>query len=320
MTKIIDKYINIINKKKKINIKKLKKKFLSKNGIINNLLLNIKNIKNKKNYGLKLNYLKKKILNIINNNIIKKKKKKIKINKDFFFIKNKVYIGTKNPINLIKDKLINILNNLNFKLINTKEIEDDWHNFTALNFPKYHPSRNMQDTFFIKKKKLLLRTHTTSIQIRYMKKKKPPIKIFTFGRVYRNESISKSSFNMFNQIEVLYVYKNVSIIDLKNLINIILKNLFKNKYKYRYRFSYFPFTNPSFEIDILYNKKWIEIIGCGLINKKIFNNININYKKYSGFALGIGIERIAMIFYQIKDIREFFKNDIRFIKQFKLLI
>ncbi|WGH27174.1 MAG: phenylalanine--tRNA ligase subunit alpha [Candidatus Shikimatogenerans bostrichidophilus] len=317
--KKIDKYIKNINKIKKKNNIYIKKKFLNKNGIINKLLKNINNIKNKKCLGIKINYFKKKLLSIIKKKNKKKKNKK-KINNDFFYIKKKIYkIGSKNPITLIKDKIINILYNLNFKYINSKEIEDDWNNFTALNFPKYHPSRKMQDTFFINKN-YLLRTHTSSIQIRYMNKKKPPIKIFTFGKVYRNESITKTSFNMFHQIELVYVYKKISILDLKKIIIFLIKNLFFIKYKIRYRTSYFPFTKPSFEVDIFYNKKWVEIIGCGLINKKILKNVNINYNKYSGLALGIGIERIAMIIYDIKDIRELFKNNINFIKQFKSVL
>ncbi|WOX79201.1 phenylalanine--tRNA ligase subunit alpha [Candidatus Shikimatogenerans bostrichidophilus] len=318
LIKIIDKYIKKIKKNKFNNLEiiNIKKKFLSKNGIINKLLINLKKIKDKKKTGIKINFLKSEILKIIknNNNNINKNNK---IDYDFFYIKKKQYkLGSKNPIYLIKEKIKYLLINLNFKFIDNKEIEEDWYNFTSLNFTKYHPSRNMQDTFFINNN-ILLRTHTSSIQIRYMKNNKPPIKVFTFGKVYRNESISYSSFNMFHQIELLYINKNVSIIDLKNIILYLLKNLFYNKYKYRYRISYFPFTKPSFEIDLYYNKKWVEIIGCGLVNKKVLNNVNINYNKYSGFALGLGIERIAMIFYNINDIREFFKNDIRFIKQFK---
>ncbi|WOX79326.1 phenylalanine--tRNA ligase subunit alpha [Candidatus Shikimatogenerans bostrichidophilus] len=322
LIKIIDKYIKKIKlkyKKKTLNdLEKIniKKKYLSKNGIINKLLINLKKIKDKKQTGIKINYLKSEILKIIKNKN-KNKNNNIKIDYDFFYIKKKKYkLGAKNPIYLIKEKIKNLLLFLNFKFIDNKEIEYDWYNFTALNFTKYHPSRNMQDTYYITKN-ILLRTHTSSIQIRYMKKNKPPIKVFTFGKVYRNESISNSSFNMFHQIELLYINKNVSIIDLKNIILYLLKNLFYNKYKYRYRISYFPFTKPSFEIDLYYNKKWVEIMGCGLVNKKVLNNVNLNYNKYSGFALGLGIERIAMIIYKINDIREFFKNDIRFIKQFK---
>ncbi|BDT61635.1 MAG: phenylalanine--tRNA ligase alpha subunit [Flavobacteriales endosymbiont of Rhyzopertha dominica] len=319
----LDKYILYFKKIKvnnKLKLLNIKKKFLNKNGIINNYLSKIKEINNKKEFGIKINYLKNKILNIIKrNNNNNKKNYNIKIDYDYLNLKkfkNNNKLGSKNPITIIKEKIFNLLNNLNFNYIESNEIVDDWNNFTALNFPKYHPSRDMQDTYFINNK-YLLRTHTTSIQIKYMINKKPPIKIFTIGKVYRNETITNKSFNMFHQVEIFYVYKNVNIINLKNIIEYLINNLFNNKYKYRYRFSYFPFTNPSFEVDIYYNKKWIEIIGCGLINKIILKNVNINYNKYSGFALGIGIERIAMIIYKIKDIRELFKNDIRIIKQFK---
>ncbi|MDH3004451.1 MAG: phenylalanine--tRNA ligase subunit alpha, partial [Candidatus Shikimatogenerans sp. JK-2022] len=159
---------------------------------------------------------------------------------------------------------------------------------------------------------------TSSIQIRYMLKKKPPIKIINFGKVYRNEAISNKSNNMFHQIEILYVdkIKNISILLLKNIINYLIINLLGKKFKYRYRISYFPFTKPSFEVDIYHNKIWTEIIGCGIVNNKVFKNVNYNYKKYSGLAIGIGIDRLAMIIYNIKDIRSFYKNDIRFLKQF----
>ncbi|WGH25053.1 MAG: phenylalanine--tRNA ligase subunit alpha [Candidatus Shikimatogenerans bostrichidophilus] len=327
--KNINKYILNINKInlkeiKKKDILKLKKKYLNKNGIINLYLKKIKFIKNKKELGKKINYLKSKILYLIKNykSILKNKessKIKYKINYDFFFKKKKKTLGSLHPISLIKQKIINIFKKLNFNLIFYKrEIEDDYHNFDYLNFSKYHPSRQMQDTYYINKKDLL-RTHTSSIQIRYMKTHKPPIRIITFGKVYRNETISKSSYNMFHQIEILYVDKDefLSIIYLKNLINYLIINLFGSKYKYRYRISYFPFTKPSFELDIYYNFKWVEIIGCGMVHYKILKNVNYNYLKYKGLAIGIGVERIAMIYYNIKDIREFFKNDIRFLKQFK---
>ncbi|WGH25233.1 MAG: phenylalanine--tRNA ligase subunit alpha [Candidatus Shikimatogenerans bostrichidophilus] len=321
----INKYIFEINKikNKKINqnefIKKINKYFF-KFGIIYFYFFILKKINNKKKLGQKINFLKTTVLSIIKtNNIYKNYIKEDKINYDFFF-KKKIYnLGAKHPITLIKEKILNILLKLNFTIVsNDKEIEDDWHNFQALNFSKYHPSRKMQDTFYINKK-LLLRTHTSSIQIRYMKKKKPPIRIITFGKVYRNESISKYSYNMFHQIEILYVDKKkyISIINLKYIINYLITNIFGKKYKYRYRISYFPFTKPSFEIDLYYNKKWIEIIGCGIVNIKVLKNVNLNYKKFTGLAIGIGIERLAMIFYNIKDIRDFFKNDIRFLNQFK---
>ncbi|WGH25512.1 MAG: phenylalanine--tRNA ligase subunit alpha [Candidatus Shikimatogenerans bostrichidophilus] len=318
--KNINKYIKRIKKikKKKIKIKnliKFKKKYLNKNGIINYFLNKIKIIKNKKKLGIKINLLKKNVLLLLKKNK-KYKQKKIIINKDFFYKTKKKKIGSLHPITLIKNKIISLFNNINFKFINfDKNIINDWYNFESLNFPKYHPSRDMQDTFYINKK-YLLKTHTTSIQIKYIKKHKIPIKIITSGKVFRNESISKKSFFMFNQIEILYVNKYVSIIDLKDIIKFFIINMFKKKIKYRFRISYFPFTKPSFEVDILYKNKWIEILGCGIINKKIFKNAKLS-KKIKGLAIGIGIERIAMIIYNIKDIRTFYINDIRFLKQFK---
>ncbi|WGH24687.1 MAG: phenylalanine--tRNA ligase subunit alpha [Candidatus Shikimatogenerans bostrichidophilus] len=321
----INKYISKINKlkNKKIDEKKIlkiKKKFLSKNGIIDYYLNKIKLIKNKKELGKKINILKNNILLIIkNNNLIKKNDIKINIDYDFFYKKNKYNLGSKHPITLIKDKIFKIFNKLNFNIIyDNKEIETDWYNFKALNFPKYHPSRDMQDTYYINKK-YLLRTHTSSIQIRYMIKNKPPIRIITYGKVYRNESISKYTYNMFHQIELLYVDKNkyLSIIYLKVLIKYFINIFFGNNYKIRFRTSYFPFTNPSFEVDLYYNNKWLEIIGCGMVNEKILKNVKYNYIKYRGIAIGMGIERLAMIYYNIKDIRIFFSNDIRTLKQFK---
>ncbi|WGH24871.1 MAG: phenylalanine--tRNA ligase subunit alpha [Candidatus Shikimatogenerans bostrichidophilus] len=321
----INKYISKINKlkNKKINQKeiiKIKKKFLNKNGIIDNYLKLLKLIKNKKKLGKKINILKSSILlTIKNNSNIKKDYIKFNINNDFFY-KNNIYnLGSKHPITLIKDKILNIFYKLNFNIIyDNKEIETDWYNFKALNFPKYHPSRDMQDTFYINNNNLL-RTHTSSIQIRYMTKNKPPIRIITYGKVYRNESISKYSFNMFHQIELLYVDKNkfLSIIYLKEIIKFFINIFLGDKYKIRFRISYFPFTNPSFEVDLYYNKKWLEIIGCGMVNQKVFKNVNYNYKLYRGLAIGIGLERLAMIYYKIKDIRLFFNNDIRTLKQFK---
>ncbi|MDH3004810.1 MAG: phenylalanine--tRNA ligase subunit alpha [Candidatus Shikimatogenerans sp. JK-2022] len=263
--KNIDEYIKKINKKKNKQIKdiiKFKKKYLNKKGIISFFINKLKITKNKKELGKKINLLKKKVLLIIKTNKKKKKKKGgININYDFFYNKNIYTLGGRHPINIIKEKIINILYNLNFKLIyDGKEIEDDWHNFEALNFPKYHPSREMQDTYYIKKK-LLLRTHTSATQIRYMEKNKPPIKIFTFGKVYRNETVSKKSSNMFHQVELLYVNKNVTFLKLKQIIEYLILNIFNKKLKYRYRLSYFPFTKPSFEIDLFYKKKWIEIGG-----------------------------------------------------------
>ncbi|NJJ98776.1 phenylalanine--tRNA ligase subunit alpha [Candidatus Sulcia muelleri] len=221
-----------------------------------------------------------------------------------------------NPISIIKNRIINIFNKIGFKICEGPEIEDDWYNFTALNFPYNHPAREMQDTFFIKKSSKLLRTHTSSVQIRYLEKNKPPIRIISPGRVYRNENISSYSHCMFHQIEGLYLDKKVSFKDLKNTINFFIKNFF-GKSITRLRPSYFPFTEPSAELDILWNNKWLEIIGCGMVDPIVLKNVNIDPDLYSGFAFGMGIERISLMIYHLNDIRFFFENDLRFLEQFK---
>ncbi|WP_110504516.1 phenylalanine--tRNA ligase subunit alpha [Candidatus Karelsulcia muelleri] len=303
----------------------LKTKYLGKKGILNFFFKEIKFIENseleKKKIGFYLNSLKKDIEIYINKSkqIFLKKKKKIK-KKDYFtdFTKpgNKKDLGSRHPISIIENRIINIFNKIGFKICEGPEIENDWYNFTALNFPSNHPAREMQDTFFLKKSNKLLRTHTSSVQIRYMEKNTPPIRVISPGRVYRNEKISSNSHYLFHQIEVFYLDKKVSFKDLKNTINFFIKNFF-GKSITRFRPSYFPFTEPSAELDILWNNKWLEILGCGMIDPIVLNNININSEIYSGFAFGIGIERITLMIYNLNDIRDFFENDLRFLKQFK---
>lgn len=310
-------------------------KYLGKNGKITKLFKDLRNIQSsyeKKNIGKYLNIIKNDIINII----ISQKKL---YNKYEFFTKNTyedltkqtsyLDLGSRHPISIIKNRIINIFNNLGFLLTEGPEIEEDWYNFTALNFPSQHPAREMQDTFFIDKYfNKLLRTHTSSVQIRYMEKNKPPTRIISFGKVYRRETISSRSHCMFHQIEGFYIDKNVSFADLKQIIKFFTKKIF-NTSRIRLRPSYFPFTTPSAEVDVflgLKSKKdyqitngtgWIEIMGCGMIDHNVLKNININTKYFSGFAFGIGIERIALIIYGIDDIRIFFENDLRFLKQFQ---
>lgn len=325
----------IINNNKDLEL--FKKKYLGKNGIINNYIKQISkiNIQYEKKYiGIEINHIKKIVLIKIKNfrkNIINNEN----INNDFINedltnpIKVLPNIGSRHPIFIIKNNIINFFNKIGFILTNGIEIEDDWHNFTALNFSKDHPSRDMQDTFFIKGfKDNILRTHTSSVQIRYMKIYKPPIRIISFGKVYRREKISSRSHCMFHQIEGFYINKCVSFLDLKEIIQYFIKFFFGD-YKLRLRPSYFPFTEPSLEIDIYWGLKnekdykitkgsgWVEIMGCGMIHPNVLKNVNIDTKIYSGFAFGIGIERIAMLLYKIEDIRFFYENDIRFLKQFK---
>lgn len=295
-------------------------KYLGKKGILNSFFKEFKYINDseKKKIGLSLNTFKKKIKNIIlyyKNFFLKKKYINNNI-EDLTKPGNKKDLGSRHPISIIKHRILNIFNKIGFKICEGPEIEDDWYNFTALNFPYNHPAREMQDTFFIKKSNKLLRTHTSSVQIRYMEKNKPPIRIISPGRVYRNENISSYSHCMFHQIEGLYLDKKVSFKDLKNTINFFIKNFF-GKSITRLRPSYFPFTEPSAELDILWNNKWLEIIGCGMVDPIVLKNVNIDPDLYSGFAFGMGIERISLMIYNINDIRFFFENDLRFLEQFK---
>lgn len=239
------------------------------------------------------------------------------------------HFGSRHPISLIKNRIIDIFTQIGFSLSEGPEIEDDWHNFTALNLPEYHPARDMQDTFFIQTQPdILLRTHTSSVQVRYMENNEPPIRILSPGRVFRNEAISARSHCIFHQVEGLYIDKEVSFADLKQVLMYFTKALF-GKSQIRLRPSYFPFTEPSAEVDIYWGLEtetdyritkgtgWLEIMGCGMVDPNVLQNCNIDPKEYSGYAFGMGIERIAMLIYQIGDIRLLFENDFRFLSQFK---
>jgi phenylalanyl-tRNA synthetase, alpha subunit len=291
-----------------------------KKGIITMLFKELKNISvyKRKIYGKIINDLKKEIQNRIK---IFQLKNDIQNEKTLEFdptIPGKsIEIGSRHPLSIIINRIIDIFIKIGFNYVDGPEIEDDWHNFTALNIPIFHPSREMQDTFFLcKNPDILLRTHTSSVQIRYMKKHNPPFRVLSVGKVYRNETISSSSNFMFHQAEGFYIDKKVSFSDLKQTIHYLITSLF-GEAKMRFRPSYFPFTEPSAEVDIYCNGEWIEIMGCGMIDPKVFENVNIDSETYSGFAFGLGIERLALIIYQMKDIRIYFDNDIRFLKQFK---
>jgi len=238
-------------------------------------------------------------------------------------------IGSRHPISLVKNQIIDIFSNIGFNVSEGPEIEDDWHNFTALNLPEYHPARDMQDTFFIQTNPdVLLRTHTSSVQVRYMENNKPPIRTISPGRVFRNEAVSSRSHCIFHQVEGLYIDKDVSFADLKQTLLYFTKEMF-GKSKIRLRPSYFPFTEPSAEIDIYWGLKtetdyritkgtgWLEIGGCGMVDPNVLKNCGINPDEHTGFAFGMGVERIAMLLYQIGDIRMFYENDVRFLEQFK---
>jgi phenylalanyl-tRNA synthetase alpha chain len=239
-------------------------------------------------------------------------------------------IGSLHPLSITKKRIIEIFERIGFNVSYGPEIEDDWHNFTALNFPENHPAREMQDTFFIEKNPdIALRTHTSSVQVRVMEKEKPPIRTLSPGRVFRNEAISVRAHCMFHQVEGLYVDKNVSFADLKQTMLYFAKEFFGKDTKIRLRPSFFPFTEPSAELDIscficgqkgckiCKNSGWVEIGGCGMVDPNVLSKCNIDPEVYTGFAFGMGIERITMLKYQINDIRLFTENDVRFLKQFK---
>lgn len=239
-------------------------------------------------------------------------------------------LGGRHPLSIVRNEIVDIFARLGFTVAEGPEIEDDWHVFTALNFPLEHPARDMQDTFFIAKDPdVLLRTHTSSVQIRVMEKTQPPIRALFPGRVFRNEAISARAHCIFHQVEALYIDKNVSFADLKQTLLYFAKEMFGANTRIRLRPSFFPFTEPSAEMDIscslcggkgcnvCKHTGWVEILGCGMVDPNVLENCHIDSKEYTGFALGMGIERITMLKYQIKDIRHFFENDVRFLEQFK---
>lgn len=239
-------------------------------------------------------------------------------------------LGGRHPLSVVRNEIIDIFSRIGFSVSEGPEIEDDFHNFTALNFPEEHPARDMQDTFFIEKDPdVALRTHTSSVQVRVMEQSQPPIRTISPGRVFRNEAISARAHCIFHQVEGLYVDKDVSFKDLKQTLFYFAKELFGEQTKIRFRPSYFPFTEPSAEMDVSCNicggegcnickyTGWVEILGCGMVDPNVLEACHIDSKKYTGFAFGMGIERITMLKYQVNDLRLFFENDLRFLKQFQ---
>ena len=314
-------------------IEKFRIEFIGKKGYIGYFFKKFKSIdkEDKKSYGQLINELKKSTLEKLE----KLKAKSIPETQenlndvDLTLPSKAIDLGSRHPISIIRDKIIDIFYKIGFDISEGPEIEDDWHNFTALNLPLHHPARDMQDTFFINKDPdLLLRTHTSSVQVRHMENNEPPIRTISPGRVYRNEDISARSHCFFHQIEGLYIDKKVSFADLKQTLIYFTKELF-GKSKIRLRPSYFPFTEPSAELDIYWGLNsetdyritkgtgWLEIMGCGMVDPNVLENCKINSNDYSGFAFGMGIERIAMLLYQIEDIRILYENDTKFLNQFK---
>ena len=313
-------------------IEEFRIKFLGKKGLLNSYFVEFKSLDSteKKNTGRLLNELK----NLAQDKVeaLKESSSKSSENKKINDISrpgDPINIGSRHPISVVKNRIIDIFSNIGFTISEGPEIEDDWHNFSALNLPEHHPARDMQDTFFIEKNPdFLLRTHTSSVQVRYMENNKPPIRTISPGRVYRNEAISARSHCFFHQIEGLCIDKDVSFADLKQTLEYFTTQLF-GKSKIRLRPSYFPFTEPSAEVDVYWGLNnetdykmtkgtgWLEIMGCGMVDPNVLENCKIDPNEYSGFAFGLGIDRIALLLHQIDDIRLLSENDVRFLDQFK---
>ena len=307
-------------------------KFLSKKGLITSYFTEFKLLDNdkKKNVGILLNQLKIAAQSKVDQIKIKLSSNTtpLKLN-DITRPGDPIQIGSRHPISIVKNRIVEIFSNIGFTISEGPEIEDDWHNFSALNLSEHHPARDMQDTFFVDKDPdFLLRTHTSSVQVRFMENNKPPIRTISPGRVYRNEAISARSHCFFHQIEGLCIDKDVSFADLKQTLEYFTTQLF-GKSKIRLRPSYFPFTEPSAEVDVYWGLNnetdykmtkgtgWLEIMGCGMVDPNVLQNCNIDPNEYSGFAFGLGIDRIALLLHQIDDIRLLSENDIRFLEQFK---
>ena len=314
-------------------IEQFRIKFNGKKGILNDIFAEFKTVPNelKKDVGQKINTLKQAVTEKLEELKGATQSHAITEKEDLTRPGFPLELGSRHPISLVRNRIIEIFKSIGFAVADGPEIEDDWHNFTALNLPEYHPARDMQDTFFIEQNPdILLRTHTSSVQIRYMEENEPPIRILAPGRVFRNEAVSSRSHCIFHQIEGLYIDENVSFADLKQTIQFFTTELF-GKSKIRLRPSYFPFTEPSAEVDVYWGLNsetdyritkgtgWLEIMGCGMVDPAVLQNVNIDPDKYSGYAFGMGIERIVMLLYQMSDIRMFFENDKRMLEQFKTL-
>ncbi len=328
------KEVEDFSSKKMEEIDQFRIKFLSKkSGIVTNLFKEFKNVpkEEKKEFGQVLNVLKDKVQKKVESlKINATDEGSIKIELDLSLPGSNENQGSRHPISIMRNEIIEIFARLGFTISEGPEMEDDYHVFSALNFPEEHPARDMQDTFFIEKNPdVLLRTHTSSVQVRVMDNEKPPIRTISPGRVFRNEAISARAHCIFHQIEGLYIDRNVSFADLKQTLLYFAKELFGEETKIRLRPSYFPFTEPSAEMDIsctLCNGKgcnvckytgWLEILGCGMVDPNVLETNNIDSEIYTGFAFGMGIERIAMLKYGIKDLRLYFENDVRFLRQFQ---
>jgi phenylalanyl-tRNA synthetase alpha chain len=308
-------------------------KYLSKKGMISALLEEFKLVEpdQKKFYGQRINEIKKLAQDKYKLLLSKPDvSERIEANHDLTRPGIKVPLGSRHPVSIVRAQIIDIFARSGFVISEGPEIEDDWHNFGALNFPKDHPARDMQDTFFIlKDPDILLRTHSSSVQVRVMETQKPPIRTISPGRVFRNEAVSARAHCIFHQVEGLYIDEGVSFSDLKQVLLYFAQEMFGKETKIRFRPSFFPFTEPSAEMDISCSicggkgcnvckyTGWVEIMGCGMVDPNVLDFCKIDSERYTGYAFGMGIERIAMLKYQINDLRLFFENDIRFLEQFR---
>lgn len=311
----------------------LRIKYLSKKGVINNLMTDFRDVPadQKRELGMRLNELKTKAQEKINQ--LKEafeEKAANSLDLDLTRTAYPISLGTRHPLSIVRNEIVDIFSRLGFNIAEGPEIEDDWHVFSSLNFAEDHPARDMQDTFFVEAHPdIVLRTHTSSVQSRVMEQSQPPIRIICPGRVYRNEAISYRAHCFFHQVEALYVDENVSFTDLKQVLLLFAQEMFGADTKIRLRPSYFPFTEPSAEMDISCNicggkgcpfckhTGWVEILGCGMVDPNVLDANGIDSKIYSGYALGMGIERITNLKYQVKDLRMFSENDTRFLKEFE---
>jgi phenylalanyl-tRNA synthetase alpha chain len=315
------------------SVEQFRIKYLGKKGVLNDLFLAFKDVPNqeKKAFGQNLNELKTKAQEKVDalKESLEQKEESAGSGLDLTMSAEPMRLGSRHPLSIVKNEIVEIFARLGFTISEGPEIEDDWHNFSALNLPEEHPARDMQDTFFIQTDPdILLRTHTSSVQVRFMEKNEAPIRTISPGRVFRNEDVSARAHCIFHQIEGLYIDENVSFADLKQTLLHFAQEFFGKETEIRLRPSYFPFTEPSAEVDISCNickskgcnickyTGWVEILGCGMVDPNVLDNCGIDSKKYSGFAFGMGIERITMLKYQIKDLRLFFENDVRFLEQF----
>ena len=301
----------------KDSLENLKIKFLGRKGLIANLFSQIPNLSNdqKPIAGKLLNQLKIELENSFPSDTESASPLEEIIDRS---LPGVIYHpGNKHPIQSTMDEIKRLFGQIGFAVAYGPEIDDDFHNFSALNFPKDHPARDMQDTFFTKED-LILRTHTSNVQVHLMEEKQPPLRYIVPGRVYRNESISFKSFCLFHQVEGIYIDKNVTFSDLKGTLEYFVKKMFGSKTKMRFRPSFFPFTEPSAEVDIWSekNNQWLEILGSGMVDPEVFKAVNVDNNLWNGFAFGMGVERICMLQYEIDDIRLLYQNDVRFLEQF----